>query len=240
VPKVVSQCEACGKSIEAWPSQRRRFCSRSCRGIVQGQEQWEGRRHKPTKPRRGFEAPCASCGTTIYRAPRFAASGPLYCSHSCQYAGMAKGRLTKACVVCGQSFTVSPSKAAVRYCSNACKGTAATKRPGDRLHSGKRVRFNQDGYVLVWEPNHPNTTQKGWQYEHRLVAEQMLGRYLASSEHVHHVNGVKDDNRPENLEVMDGNEHAILSGREYRDDLQRKMARLAEYERRFGPLEPEA
>jgi hypothetical protein len=62
-----------------------------------------------------------------------------------------------------------------------------------------------DDYVLVWKPEHPEANNKGCVREHRLVMEKKLGRALARKEVVHHVNGVRCDNRPENLELFSSN-----------------------------------
>jgi hypothetical protein len=64
-------------------------------------------------------------------------------------------------------------------------------------------RRTAGGYVQVQAPpEHPHRPKRGYIMEHRLVMEQMIGRYLQPYESVHHRNGVKDDNRPENLEIV--------------------------------------
>jgi len=55
--------------------------------------------------------------------------------------------------------------------------------------------------VLIKMPKHPNASRQGYVFDHRLVMAQMIGRDLLKEETVHHKNGDRQDNRPENLEL---------------------------------------
>lgn len=100
----------------------------------------------------------------------------------------------------------------------------AELRPMDSIAvNGNRV--DKDGYVRVHGVRHPRKTTGGV-YEHILVAEKKLGRRIRKSERVHHINGVRHDNRPENLEVISESQH----GKEHRRHRNFKEKVIVKYE----------
>ena len=70
----------------------------------------------------------------------------------------------------------------------------------------------KNGYVEIdirddfeWMAANPNKVRRARYLKHQYVMEKHLGRYLTKGETIHHKNGIKNDNRLENLELWNGN-----------------------------------
>ena len=77
---------------------------------------------------------------------------------------------------------------------------------GDQHPGWKGWRtVDKAGYILVYQPDHPDASAAGYVREHRLVAEAVSGRRLLRSEVVHHLDNNPQNNDPSNLQVFDTN-----------------------------------
>jgi len=88
--------------------------------------------------------------------------------------------------------------------SKARQGPRGSNWKGGRKKTSK-------GYVMVIDRRHPRSkNNRGYIFEHIVVMEKYIGRYLKNDEVVHHINGVKDDNRIKNLQLTTHGEHTRL------------------------------
>lgn len=123
---------------------------------------------------------------------------------------------TNKCLTCNKEFILYISqmtRGRGKYCSRKCKGMGwNTSLQHNHRWTGGRIK-NWAGYILIMSPNHPLKDRHGYVREHRLVMEKYLGRYLLPSEDIDHLNGIKDDNRIENLQILSRSEHVKLEHR---------------------------
>src|SRR5262245_38124112 len=109
------------------------------------------------------------------------------------------------CAHCGASISAKRLRRQAQYCSVKCY-RAADHRRRYRSRRTKEAsgRTIANGYVYWTFGGYPDIA------EHRIVMEQYIGRELLPSEVVHHRNGIRNDNRIENLEVLSRGQHPKL------------------------------
>ena len=106
----------------------------------------------------------------------------------------------KQCPVCNVLFSTRWEKQ--NCCSRSCARKLDAIRNGGHSHTWKGGRWKVNtGYWKIKKDGHPRADKNGYVLEHIVVMEEKIGRYLSPTEHVHHKNGKRDDNDPENLEL---------------------------------------
>lgn len=174
----------------------------------------------------GGQMNCGECNNE-FEPPKYNSK---YCSRTCYQRAKDKRvwkrktinkPFTKICLWCKVTFNSPHSK--YDFCSEDCRKYSFSSKMKifldipQCLEDASRKLDKILGYVRVYVPMHPEANTWGYVYEHRVIAEQMIGRRLEPDEIVHHKNGKRWDNRVENLEVMDKIEHAKLHGQREED-----------------------
>lgn len=131
------------------------------------------------------------------------------------------------CDWCGNKFERMKSEfkdCERQFCNAKCYGNWKSKnciawnkgkiKEETKVYKG---RFKTvEGYIRIYNPNFPEDDRK-YILEHRFVIEQSLGKKLSKKDKIHHINGIKDDNRLENLMISDDSKHLKLHKNIYKE-----------------------
>jgi len=153
-----------------------------------------------------------------------------------------------ACEMCGKARWVQYNQLlAGRHklcfqCANTIRVPRGDKSPNWK--GGQHIDTRGYCHILLSKDDFyfPMAAKSGYVLEHRLVMAKVLGRCLQLWEIVHHKNGIKGDNRPENLELMVGRQHSIDHNEGYRNGFKKgfidgRSAKIRQLEAKVSQLE---
>lgn len=206
--QVACTCAHCGTAFTVWRAQIKKgrgvHCSRACKAAAD-----TGTEHLERQVR--ATVACEICGVAVERkVSAIARAAHVYCSVACQDIGATRhpSRVAKpennvdcVCATCDTAFSIPAAwarKGGGAFCSVACK---AAESQG----------WFVDSYGYIMRRIAPDV----WKHEHRIVMQEMMDRALLPTEHVHHIDLCKTNNKPENLILLTTQEHRALHVRMY-------------------------
>lgn len=203
---VTIECKYCGKSMELLPYQARtrKYCSQECAGLAK------------RVPKGGMvEMACLQCKQPFLCPRAWVRNGRRkFCSRECGKRYASENRRGTAHPRYGMTHT-EESKQKI----SQSKRSNPTRARMENHPNWKGGQYIRGGYRLVMARTLDEATQSlvasmtdehGYVQEHRAVMARTLGRPLLSKEIVHHRNGDKLDNRPENLELLHLKPHSKI------------------------------
>jgi len=246
-PNYFSKCMYCGEAFSRYipPIELVKNVSRCCSVSCKSKYQWKDRKIKISDKLRR----CKYCGKEFVHCKGH--KKQKFCSLKCANALSIKQSLGNnrilTCKHCKKEFVINLTDKELesgkgKYCSREChhkhvaweqKYCEQCGKPLKRRNSGKRFcskkcwglsirskngHINPQGYVMMTVEDSRRVLQ------HRYIMEQMLGRELFDFEKVHHKNGKRADNDPENLEIWINGHPA---GQRLQDIYRKDVERLA-------------